>query len=260
MNKKENLSLLLVEYSPEWENAEANLNFLSQLLKEVNQPDIIILPEMFNTGFSMNSSQIAEKPEGKTLNWMKEFSLQNSTAICGSLAIEENNQYYNRFVFVSNGEIIAQYDKHHLFTYSGESKAYTAGNRKVVFEYLGWKICPMVCFDLRFPVWNRNTEDYDLMINVACWPDTRIEVWDTLLKARSMENVSYVCGVNRVGTDGMNLVYPGHSMIFSPIGKELELIKEKEYLYRQTISLEEIQKWRNKYRFLDERDQFTILT
>ncbi len=259
MEKKENLSLLLVEYSPEWENTEVNLNFLTRLLENVNPADIIILPEMFNTGFSMNSSEISEKPEGKTLSWMKEISLKSSAAICGSLAIEENSCYYNRFVFVAEGKIIAQYDKHHLFAYSGESKVYTAGTKKIVFEYSGWKICPMVCFDLRFPVWNRNTENYDLMINVASWPDTRIEVWDTLLKARSIENVSYVCGVNRVGTDGMNLTYPGHSVVFSPIGKELELVQEKEYLYKQTLSLKEVEKWRNKYRFLDERDNFTIL-
>ncbi|MDR1876144.1 MAG: nitrilase family protein [Flavobacteriaceae bacterium] len=258
MKKKEELILQLVEYPPIWENVELNLNFLTQLLEDSHRGDIIILPEMFNTGFSMNASKISEKMNGITVTWMKNISLQYNIAICGSLAIEEEHQYYNRFVFIAQGEILAQYDKHHLFSYSGESKSYTAGNRKVVLEYLGWKICPMVCFDLRFPVWNRNVENYDLMINVASWPDSRMEVWDTLLKARSIENVSYVCGVNRVGTDGMNLNYTGHSVIFSPIGKELTLRKEKEYLYQQAISLDEVRKWRDKYRFLDERDKFSM--
>ena len=259
MDRKESISLHLVEYSPEWENTEQNLHFLSNLLQDTDTPDIIILPEMFNTGFSMNSPAISEKMEGKTIQWMKDISLHKHTAICGSLAIEENGNYYNRFVFIANGKIVSRYNKHHLFSYSGESSAYSAGNQKVVFEYYGWKICPMICFDLRFPVWNRNAEEYDLMINVASWPDTRVEVWDTLLKARSMENVSYVCGVNRVGTDGLNLTYTGHSAIFSPIGKELELKKIKEYLYSQTISLEEVQKWRSKYNFLAERDLFKLL-
>ncbi|MDR2123316.1 MAG: nitrilase family protein [Flavobacteriaceae bacterium] len=256
---KKELILQPVEYSPEWENTESNLRFLSHTLKESRGADIIILPEMFNTGFSMNPSKISEKMEGNTVNWMKSISIQNHTAVCGSLAIEEEGLYYNRFIFVAEGEIIATYDKHHLFSYGGESGVYTSGNQKITFNYLGWKICPMICFDLRFPVWNRNSENYDLMINVANWPDSRIEVWDTLLKARSMENVSYVCGVNRTGTDGMNLHYTGHSVIFSPIGKELNPEKINEHLFRQVISLDEVQKWRNKYRFLDERDHFTLL-
>lgn len=256
MDIQENLTIQFAEYNPKWEEARHNLQFLTKILQTDTPKDLIILPEMFNTGFSMNPSKIAEPMDGQTVRWMQEFSLANNSAIGGSLAIVENNKYYNRFIFVAQGKIIAQYDKHHLFNYGGESLVYTAGKNKVTFTYKGWKICPMICFDLRFPVWNRNTEDYDLMITIASWPDARLEVWDTLLKARAIENMAYVCGVNRTGTDGMDLHYSGHSVILSPIGKIVKTQKINNSLYESILSKAEINKWREKYKFLDQRDPF----
>ncbi|MGM5629554.1 nitrilase family protein [Apibacter raozihei] len=256
MLNKNNLSLTLVEFAPEWENADHNLNFLSRLLLGTGPTDIIVLPEMFNTGFSMNSAKIAECMNGKTVNWMKEFSLNNSKAICGSIAVFENYNYFNRFIFVNNGEICACYDKHHLFSYGGENRNYSSGSTQIYFNFKGWKIFPTICYDLRFPIWNRNTENYDLLLNVASWPDNRIDVWDTLLKARAIENMSYVCGVNRIGTDFMNLNYSGHSSVVSPTGTLLKLNKINNFLFQQLIEKSEIHLWRNKYKFLDDRDSF----
>ena len=257
MTKKQ-LQIQLVQYSPEWENAEANLNFLAELLEDTDA-DITVLPEMFNTGFSMNAEKIAETMDGQTVSWLKKFSLKKGKAICGSLSIKENGQFYNRFIFAADGQILAQYDKRHLFIFGGESEIYAHGNQRITFEYLGWKILPVVCFDLRFPVWLRNTDDYELMICPASWPSSRIDVWDALLKARAIENQSFVCAVNRVGTDGMNLAYNGHSCILSPDGKSLNLENTKNFLYHQNIDYDTLIKWRDKYKFLRERDGFQFI-
>ncbi|PQL94560.1 nitrilase-related carbon-nitrogen hydrolase [Apibacter adventoris] len=256
MQLHENLIIQYVEFNPKWENIDNNLQYLTSILQGNKAIDLIIFPEMFNSGFSMNTTKIAETMEGTTINWMKKLSLEKNSGICGSLAINENNKYYNRFIFINQGKIIAQYDKHHLFNYSGEYMVYTPGNEKVIFEYKGWKICPMICFDLRFPVWNRNMEDYDLMINVASWPDTRLDAWKSLLKARAIENISYVCGINRIGIDGNHLYYSGHSTILSPLGKKVKTKKIHKSLYQCTLFKTEIHKWRKKYKFLEQRDPF----
>ena len=249
----------LIEYSPQWENCSENLSFLSLLLEDLASSDLIILPEMFNSGFSLNPTKIAEKMDGRTIKWMIEISLKKHTAICGSLVIEDNGNFYNRFIFVAEGKIVMYYDKRHLFSHGGENQSYTSGNKRVVFSYRGWKICPMICFDLRFPVWFRNTEYYDLLINVANWPDSRIDTWDTLLKARAIENLCYVCGVNRIGSEPTELNYIGHSSIYTPVGKKLNLTNKRNAIYSHIISLDEIKKWRSQYNFLDERDHFKIL-
>ncbi|WP_295812661.1 nitrilase-related carbon-nitrogen hydrolase [uncultured Apibacter sp.] len=259
MNFKNEIILHLIEYSPIWENNRENLTYLSEIIKDINYSDIIILPEMFNTGFSNNVSKIAEKMDGKTVQWMIDISLENHVAICGSIAISEYDEHYNRFIFVADGKIVATYDKRHLFSFSGENIFYKPGNSKVTFIYLGWKICPMICYDLRFPVWNRNTENYDLLLNVANWPKKRIEAWDALLKARSIENLCYVCGVNRLGTDGNGLSYLGHSSIFTPEGKLLKGNKVNNFIYKQIISQEEIKRCRNIYHFLEDQDHFQFL-
>ncbi|MDR3272485.1 MAG: nitrilase family protein [Flavobacteriaceae bacterium] len=255
---KNKLQIQIVEYSPEWENAEANLNFLSQLLADT-KADITVLPEMFNTGFSMNAEKISENMDGQSVSWLKNFSLKNGKAVCGSLPIKENGRYYNRFIFIADGKILTQYDKRHLFSLSRESDIYTCGNQRITFEYLGWKILPSICFDLRFPVWMRNTDDYDLIICPASWPRSRIEVWDTLLKARAIENQCFICAVNCIGTDGANIEYNGHSCILSPAGKPFGLQKTRDFLYSQTINYDELMSFRGKYEFLKERDNFRFI-
>lgn len=253
---KETLKICLAEFDIEWENPQANREFLSELLTGI-QTDIIILPEMFSTGFSMNVQKIAESPFGPTYRWMRNLSKKLSCAVCGSISTEENGKYYNRFYFVTPEETHV-YDKKHLFGYGRETEAYSAGNEIVSFDYSGWKIRPVVCYDLRFPVWCRNTDDYDLLICVASWPAVRAEPWKALLKARAIENMAYVAGVNRIGTDDYDLKYNGNSKVFDAVGDELKLKTEKKFLLHTEISARSLEKYRQNFRFLDDRDDFEI--
>ncbi len=252
------ISISLVQFNSVWQQTEENLTQLSKKLTNITS-DIIVLPEMFATGFSMNVEKVAQTEQQSIVTWMKDFSLQHQKAVCGSVAIKENNNYYNRFFFVFEGLIVATYNKRHLFTYGKEHLHYTKGNQKIVFDYQGWKICPMICYDLRFPVWNRNTESYDILLNVANWPNTRIENWKILNQARAIENMCYVIAVNRKGTDGNNLEYNGQSQAFSPIGTNLIQNENKESeiitveLYKQ-----ELNKIRKQFPFLDDKDTFMI--
>jgi predicted amidohydrolase len=176
---------------------------------------------MFTTGFTMQPERVAETMNGETIQWMQSLAKAKNAAITGSLIIVEEGKYYNRLVFVFPTGEIQQYDKRHLFTLAGEDGVFTAGTSKVLIEYKGWKICPLICYDLRFPVFSRNVENYDLLIYVASWPKTRIAAWDTLLKARAIENMSYTIGVNRLGVDGTNLEYVGHSQIVDYLGNSV---------------------------------------
>lgn len=253
---KKNLHVSLVEFDIEWENPQANTEFLNDLLEGL-ETDIIVLPEMFSTGFSMNVKEIAEKPFGVTYQWMKSISVELNCAVCGSISTEENNKFYNRFYFVTP-ETAHIYDKKHLFGYGKETEAYSPGDKIISFDYLGWKIRPIVCYDLRFPVWCRNSDDYDLMICVANWPAVRVEPWKALLKARAIENMSYTIGVNRIGTDDYDLKYNGNSRIFDPVGEEVKLNPLKKFIYQTEISFENLKKFRENYRFLEDRDSFEI--
>ena len=191
----------------------------------------------------------------KTLTIIK----NKETAIIGSLVIYENNNHYNRLICAQPSGKLIKYDKRHTFTLAGEHEVYTAGTEKVIFSYLGWKICPLICYDLRFPVWARNSEDYDLLLYVANWPKPRINAWDALLKARAIENMSYCIGVNRVGLDGLNYEYPGHSGVYDVLGHRVDSIKENEDKV-EIVSLEKsmIGKYRNKLNFLNDRDEFNL--
>lgn len=252
MNEK--LQITLVEFDIEWENPQSNKEFLSDLLSGL-KTDLIVLPEMFSTGFSMNVDQIAEEPFGSTFHWMKSISIELNTAICGSISTKENNKFYNRFYFVTPTETFV-YDKKHLFGYGRETEAYSAGNEIVSFEYLGWKIRPIVCYDLRFPVWCRNTDDYDLMICVANWPEVRVEPWKALLKARAIENMAYTIGVNRIGVDDYDLKYNGNSKIFDAVGGEIKLNSKNKILYQTEISAKSLKDDRDNFGFLNDRDRF----
>lgn len=250
----------LVQTGLIWENPEANRKHLQRHIESIlEKVDLIILPEMFTSGFTMNASAVAETINGDTLNWLKDISKSYNTAITGSIAIKENNHYYNRLLFVTPQGLLNTYDKRHTFTLAGEHKIYNAGEEKVVFDYKGWKICPLICYDLRFPVWARNVEDYDILIYVANWPKVRVEAWSALLKARAIENMSYCIGVNRVGVDGNGFEYTGHSAAYDVLGNRIdELPISKEAIAIVTLSKSHINLFRDKLQFLNDRDHFNL--
>lgn len=253
------MNVALVQTELSWENPTANRNHFSQKIDSISSAvDLIVLPEMFSTGFTMNPNPVAETMQGETVSWMKRTASEYDSAICGSVVITENGHYYNRLLFVKpNGEI-QQYDKRHLFTFSGENNIYTSGKSKLIVEYKGWKICPLVCYDLRFPVFSRNAEDYDLLIYVANWPELRINAWDALLKARAIENMSYVIGVNRVGKDNNGHNYVGHSQVIDYLGKSLVDPSESEGVFICNLDRNAMLEARKKFNFLADRDDFTV--
>lgn len=244
-----------------WENPVANFGQYEALIREgAEDPDLIVLPEMFNTGFSMRAGKVSESMEGRSIEWLKALADQYNAAACGSLAIREHGSYYNRFVFVFPGGDISYYDKRHLFRVSGEEEAYTPGNERLVIQYRNWRILPQICYDLRFPVWSRNRDDYDLLIYVASWPEPRWDVWRSLLKARSIENVCYTLGVNRVGTDGRKIAYRGDSRVLNFKGEiihELELNQASSA--QMELDLNDLEGYRKKFPVHLDRDEFEIL-
>ncbi|MDY2585904.1 amidohydrolase [Winogradskyella aquimaris] len=255
---KETLKVALVQTSLAWENPEANRKQLENKVSAISA-DLIVLPEMFSTGFTMNAAEVAEPMDGATMTWLKTVSKTKNAAIVGSLVIAENNNYYNRLVFIEPTGKLTTYDKRHTFTLAGEHKVYTAGHNKITMTYKGWKICPLVCYDLRFPVWARNTEDYDLLIYVANWPKVRIAAWDALLRARAIENMAYCIGVNRVGLDGNSYEYSGHSGAYDVLGNRMDSIPEQlETVEIVTLEKSHIHNYREKLGFLKDRDTFIL--
>lgn len=257
----QHLKIAVLQVNIVWQNAEQNRSNFSKKINQISDEiDLILLPEMFTTGFSMQPNQIAETMQGETVNWMQQVALEKDCAVAGSLIICEADKFYNRFLFVLPSGEIQYYNKRHLFTLAGEEKVYTSGNEKLIVNYKGWKICPLICYDLRFPVWARNTENYDVLIYVANWPKTRILAWDTLLKARAIENMCYTIGVNRVGVDANNLNYNGHSAAYDCLGNEIALTEEN----KETITVFELDKnnmleVRNSLHFLNDKDSFEFI-
>lgn len=243
-----------------WENPEKNRAFFDQQIKSLSaNTDVVVLPEMFTSGFTMNPEKVAEKMDGETIVWMQKLASEKQIAITGSLVIEENNKYYNRLVFVHPSGKIEIYDKRHSFTLAGEDKVYNSGKKLLIVKYKGWKICPLICYDLRFPVWARNTDNYDVSIYIANWPKTRIKAWETLLKARAIENMSYTIGVNRTGKDANDYEYSGNSLVIDSLGKELSALPNNEIgLVRATLVKSDQTTIREKFGFLNDRDSFTI--
>ena len=253
------MEIAIIQADLVWENPKANRAQFEQKINTISQAvDLIVLPEMFSTGFTMFPNDLAETMNGETVNWMQEVAQTKQSAICGSIIIEENTNYYNRFVFVyPNGEI-KTYDKKHLFSLAGEQNQYTQGTQKVIIEYKDWKICPQICYDLRFPVFSRNVEEYDLLIYVANWPKPRIQAWDALLKARSIENMSYVVGVNRVGLDGNKHEYIGHSIVLDELGNSIVEANENNGVFFTTLDKVQMLQTREKLNFLNDKDYFSI--
>ncbi len=251
----------LIQSNLIWENIEANLKSFDEKIRQVDSDtDLIILPEMFSTGFTMNPQKIAEPENGKAVSWMVKTAIQTNKALTGSLVIQENNKYYNRLFFVFPDGTYKTYNKRHLFSLAGEPQHYTAGQEKLVVTYKGRNVCLLICYDLRFPVFSRNIEDYDLLIYVANWPKKRIQAWDILLKARAIENMTYTIGVNRVGTDENQNEYTGHSQIIDSLGNYLIEPQQKEGVYTATLDIARQNELRNKLGFLKDRDDFILTT
>lgn len=256
---KGNLDICMLQTDIVWENPTANLHLLDQQIDAIQtQAHIIVLPEMFNTGFSMQATQLAESMEGPTAQWMKQKAAQKRCIITGSLMIEEAGHYYNRLLWVLPNGQIAHYDKRHLFSYAGEDKHFSPGNKRLIAQVNGWKICMQICYDLRFPVWARNTDEYDILLYVANWPMQRNEIWETLLKARAIENMCYVVGVNRVGTDGNGHQYIGNSSIYSPLGVLIEKADNITSCIAHSFVHSMISESREQYPFLQDKDDFLL--
>ena len=254
---KNNLRIAAIQFDIKWESKHENLRIIEKNLDKISEIDIVLLPEMFTTGFTMQAKKFSEKMEGETVKWMKLWSKKLDSAIGGSIIISEGSEIYNRFVFVTPEEEIFFYDKRHTFNLADENKYYTKGNNLGIFEYKGWKICLRICYDLRFPVWSRNKYNYDLLIYVANWPEKRIQAWDTLLKARAIENMCYCLGVNRVGNDGNNNIYPGHTTFFNYLGdKVASSIEQKNNIINFDFNKDEMMLTREELKFLNDVDDF----
>lgn len=258
---KNELNIVGIQADLVWENPAENIAFFNDSLNNLkSNVDLVVLPEMFATGFTMEPEKVAEKMDGFAVSWMQNIAKEKQLAICGSLVISEDDNFYNRFVFVHPSGELETYDKRHTFTLAGEDKKYTAGTKKIIINYKGWKICPLICYDLRFPVWARNTDNYDVLIYMANWPVARIKAWETLLKARAIENMCYIIGVNRTGKDANDYVYSGNSLAIDYLGEELSALANNEvgiisarfYKHKQ----DEI---RQKLGFLNDRDFFKIV-
>jgi len=253
------MKIAIVQSELIWENASANRERLEEKIQSINgRVDLVMLPEMFTTGFTMHPNEIAEPMNGETVTWMINLAGKNQFAICGSVIITENDKFYNRLLFVYPSGDIEHYDKRHLFTLAGEDKVYTSGKDRLIVDYKGFRICPMVCYDLRFPVFSRNTVDYDILIYVANWPQPRIAAWDALLKARAIENMCYVVGVNRIGWDNNNHQYIGHSQALDCLGNYLIEPNESDGVYVCELDKNSMLVTRQKLGFLNDRDIFTV--
>ncbi|MEI6866315.1 amidohydrolase [Flavicella sp.] len=257
---QDKLKINLIQSNTIWKDISKNIQNIQQKINQISEEtDLIILPEMFSTGFVIEPEEIAETMNGKSINWMQQIACKKNCAITGSLIIKENNNYYNRLVFIEPSGKIKFYDKKHLFSHVGERNIYTAGSIKKIIEYKGWRIAAFICYDLRFPVWSRNTENYDIALYVANWPKPRINAWNSLLKARAIENICYTIGVNRVGTDGNKMEYIGHSQIINPQGNSIKKSTvTTEDIISTTLYKAEILTNRTNFKFLDDRDKFTF--
>jgi omega-amidase len=254
------LNIVAIQAKLTWENPAVNLLFFEQKIAQLDSDtDLIVLPEMFSTGFTMQPASIAQTMKGSTVLWMIATARVNNVAIVGSIVVQENNQYFNRAIFVHSNGLIDTYDKRHLFSLAGEDILYTSGSKRLIVHFKGWRICPLICYDLRFPVWSRNTNNYDLLLFMANWPIARIDAWDTLLKARAIENMSYCIGVNRIGEDANGYQYNGHTTAYDFLGKEIARTKEgKEDLLQCVISKKLQEETRKKLSFLNDKDSFKI--
>jgi len=255
------LKVTIVQTNLAWEDVDANLSNFSKKLESIEPSltDIIVLPEMFNTGFTMNASSVAELMNGKTMDWMAKVASEKKSVVTGSMVIKDGNNFFNRLIWMRPNGTSEFYNKRHTFRMAEENKTYASGNKKIIMEVEGWKICPQVCYDLRFPVWSRNTGDYDVLIYVANWPERRSYAWRQLLIARAIENQSYVVGVNRIGKDGKDIEYTGYSVVLNPKGELISNTKQNvESVETVTLSYQDLENYRNEFPVALDADKFSI--
>lgn len=254
------MKITIVQPATMWENKAGNLMKISDMLTGIfGKTDLVVLPEMFSTGFSMNPEQLGEEFKSTTYHWMLKIAKNGNFAICGSFIVKQNDKFFNRWIFVTPENNSSYYDKRHLFAIGKEDKKYTRGTNKNIVNYKGFRINPIICYDLRFPVWVRNKGDYDVLICVANWPENRRETWSTLLKARAIENQCFVIGVNRVGNDEAGFKYAGDSVILDPRGRTIcHLDEYKECFETGEISLIDLQNFRTTFPVLHDADDFEI--
>lgn len=250
------LKITTIQSELHWEDKEQNLKMFEKLINSIEEEtDLILLPEMFSTGFSMNAEVLAEQMNGKTVQWMQAMAQLKNCVIAGSIIIEEQGKYYNRLIWAEANGTILNYSKRHLFGMGDEHKHYSAGDDKLIVDYKGWKINLNVCYDLRFPVWLRNNKDnpYDALVFVANWPEKRMEHWDALLKVRAIENQAYVIGVNRIGDDGNQIPHVGHTSVYHPFGT-CEYMSTSAEIHTHTLSAYELELNRRQFPFLKDAD------
>jgi omega-amidase len=263
------LTITGIQTSLHWEAPAANLNMFEEKIKSISgKTEIVILPEMFSTGFSMKPEEFAETMEGETVKWMKRIAAEKKAILTGSLIVEENGEYFNRLTWVLPNGQYGVYDKRHLFAYAGEDEQYTAGTKRLIASVNGWRINLMVCYDLRFPVWARQSPpqlgeagrglEYDVLIYVANWPERRNHAWKTLLQARAIENQSYVVGVNRVGKDGNDIYHSGDSMVVDPMGEVIYSKAHEEDVFTIMLNKEKLEEVRTRLPFWKDGDNFII--
>ena len=254
------LQVLLVQLDIQWCNPDANRATVEEYLwQQESSFDVVVLPEMFTTGFVMQPEGNTEPMNLHTYKWMQQMSDQFHAVLIGSLPIRDSGQVYNRLIVTIPGKPILYYDKRHLFTYGGEHEKYSPGSSRLVFEYKGWEICPLICYDLRFPAFSRNLDEaYDLLIYIANWPKVRIPVWETLLKARALENACYTVGVNRTGTSP-EIDYDGHSQVIDFKGNVIASLADNEIVENVVLAKEELIAFRNKFPVLKDADSFKLL-
>ncbi len=262
----QNLRVCLVQSDLYWEEQLRNLEMFTEKLKGISDnADLIVLPEMFTTGFSMNPQNVAEPMGGTGLQWMQQTAVNSKCVVCGSIAVQDGGKYYNRFFWVRPDGSFSHYDKKHLFTYAGENKDYTAGSQKLIVELKEWKIMPLICYDLRFPVWSRNQFsesngfDYDVLLYVANWPDARSHAWRILLMARAIENQAYVIGVNRTGADANQITYSGDSAVICPRGENISnLMPNQQGIETVVLPQCQIKSYRDSFRAWADWDKFSL--
>jgi predicted amidohydrolase len=253
------LNVTIVQADLYWHEPERNLSAFSKMLVQRDEPtDLYVLPEMFSTGFTMHAEAHAERMDGRSVSWMAETAQKIGAAMCGSLIIEDDGNYYNRFILMRADGQPECYDKRHLFRLAGEHEHYAAGRELRTFDLNGWRIRPLVCYDLRFPVWSRNRDNYDLLVYVANWPDRRHLAWETLIRARAIENQAFVAAVNRVGTDGNDIHYAGGSAIIDYLGNYLASFSSEPGLSSATLDMTALSEFRMKFPFHTDADAFTL--
>ncbi len=259
---EESLSITLIQSDLHWQNCTANLAMFEEKIWQIQLPtDLIILPEMFNSGFTMQAQQQAEPLHFTTFKWLRQQAQQTQAVVMGSFIVRENNQYFNRLIWMPPDGQFDYYDKRHLFRMANEHAHFSAGKRRMIKTLKGVRICPMICYDLRFPVWSRNTKnlDFDVLVYVANWPQARASAWNILLKARAIENLAYCIGVNRVGTDGNGIAYSGNSAVIDPKGSTLFEQANQEIIQTIRLNMRELANYRTKFPAHQDADDFEFI-